>query len=63
MPENCMLCKEEATIGVRGTIQKDYAHFCSFHAGAIQMILEILHVNDEVKWRPLYEKLFTSTES
>ena len=52
----CGLCKESATVGVRGTIEKDYVYFCSFHAGAMQMIFEKVRVSDSVKWKPLFEK-------
>ena len=54
-PINCSLCDEVATTAVRGTIAKDYVNFCSFHAGAIQMILEKLDVSNSVKWKPLIQ--------
>jgi len=50
---NCSLCDEVATTAVRGTVAKGYVNFCSFHAGAIQMILEKLDVSNSVKWKPL----------
>ena len=53
---NCCLCKKPVTVGVRGTIEKNYVYFCSFHAGAMQMIFEKVRVSDSVKWKPLFEK-------
>lgn len=53
---NCSLCDAIATTAVRGTIAKDYVNFCSFHAGAIQMILDKLDVSNSVKWKPLVQK-------
>jgi len=55
----CIICNQTATTGVRGTIEKDYVYTCSFHAGMLQMIFEKLNVSDSIKWRPLYEKLDT----
>jgi len=49
----CALCEQEATTAVRGTVQTEYLEFCSFHAGAMQMMLEKLDVSDSVKWKPL----------
>jgi len=51
--DKCALCKDQPTTAVRGTIQKDYLNFCSFHAGAVQMILKTLDVDMSVKWKPL----------
>jgi len=51
--DKCALCKDQPTTAVRGTIQKDYLNFCSFHAGAVQMILKTLDVDMGVKWKPL----------
>jgi len=47
------LCKENASVGARGTVQKDYVYACGFHAGSLQMIFEILNVQDSIKWKPL----------
>jgi len=52
----CVLCNVTATTACRGTIEKIYVSFCSFHAGAIQMILEQLKVANNVKWKPLFKK-------
>ncbi len=57
MKDKCALCNLKPTTAVRGTIEKNYVEFCSFHAGAIQMILETIKVSDSVKWRPLQQVL------
>lgn len=49
----CALCKDNPTTAVRGTIEKEYVEFCSFHAGAVEMILKTLNVDNSVKWKPL----------
>jgi len=56
MTTKCCLCKELATTGVRGQFEKGYIYFCSVHAGAMQMIFELVSVGDHVRWKPLYEK-------
>jgi len=56
MSEKCVLCGERPTTACRGTIERIYVEFCSFHAGAIQMILEKLNVQNSVKWKPIFEK-------
>ncbi len=53
MTDTCVLCKEKPTIGVRGTVEKDYVYLCSFHSGSLQMIFELINVQNQVKWRPL----------
>lgn len=53
MTDTCVLCKDDATIGVRGSLEKKYVMVCSFHAGSLQMIFELLNTQDSVKWRPL----------
>ncbi len=53
MSERCALCKDIPTTAVRGTIEKEYVKFCSFHAGAVEMILKTLNVDNSVKWKPL----------
>jgi len=52
----CVICQKNATVGLRGTIEKDYVDLCAFHAGMLQMILETIGCSDYVKWRPLFEK-------
>jgi len=51
--EKCALCQDTPTTAVRGTIEKEYVNFCSYHAGAVQMILKTLNVDMSVKWKPL----------
>jgi len=53
MSDKCALCKDVPTTAVRGSVAKEYVNFCSFHAGAIQMILDTLDVSMSVKWKPL----------
>ncbi len=53
MSERCALCKDTPTTAVRGSVAKEYVEFCSFHAGAVEMILKILDVDMSVKWKPL----------
>lgn len=53
MSDRCVLCKDQPTTAVRGTVVKEYVNFCSFHAGAVQMILDTLDVSMSVKWKPL----------
>jgi len=55
-PLKCALCKEEATTGLRGNQATKYLYVCSFHAGALQMIMDILNLPDCIRWRPLYNK-------
>jgi len=55
--KDCVICSKEATTAARGTIEKDYINFCSFHAGAMQIIFETLNVSDSIKWRPLVIKI------
>lgn len=52
----CVLCTDPATTAIRGRFESKYLDLCTFHAGALQMILETLRMSDEVKWRPLYKK-------
>ncbi len=53
MSDKCALCKDQPTTAVRGSIAKEYVNFCSYHAGAVQMILKTLDVDMSVKWKPL----------
>jgi len=51
--DRCGLCKDTPTTAVRGSVAKEYLKFCSFHAGAVEMILKTLDVDMSVKWKPL----------
>lgn len=53
MKDTCVLCKDTSTTAVRGSVAKEYVNFCSYHAGAVQMILKTLDVDMSVKWKPL----------
>jgi len=50
----CVICGDEATVAVRGTVAKEYVNTCPFHAGMLQMIFEKVAVSDSVKWRPIF---------